>query len=64
MTSFALILDAARVKVNQIKEADFKKWKYQALTMRDECTEGKISVEEYTQWMEDYFPNRKPKQDK
>ena len=55
---------AARVKVNQIKEADFKKWKYQALTMRDECTEGKISVEEYTQWMEDYFPNRKPKQDK
>ena len=55
---------AARVKVNQIKEADFKKWKYQALTMRDECTGGKISVEEYTQWMEDYFPNRKPKQDK
>lgn len=55
---------AARVKVNQIKEADFKKWKYQALTVRDECTEGKISVEEYTQWMEDYFPNRKPKQDK
>ena len=55
---------AARVKVNQIKEADFKKWKYQALTMRDECTEGKISVEEYTQWMEDYFPNRKSKQDK
>ena len=32
--------------------------------MPDECTEGKISVEEYTQWMEDYFPNRKPKQDK
>jgi len=52
------------VKVNQIKEADFKKWKYQALTMRDECTVGKISVEEYTQWMEDYFPNRKSKQDK
>lgn len=32
--------------------------------MRDECTEGKISVEEYTLWMEDYFPNRKPKLDK
>ena len=55
---------AARVKVRQIKEADFKKWKYQALTMRDDCAEGKISVEEYTQWMEDSFPNRKPKQDK
>ena len=55
---------AARVKVRQIKEADFKKWKYQALTMRDDCAEGKITVEEYIQWMEDYFPNRKPKQDK
>ena len=55
---------AARVKVRQNKEADFKKWKYQALTMRDDCAEGKISVEEYTQWMEDSFPNRKPKQDK
>ena len=29
--------------------------------MRDDCAEGKISVEEYTQWMEDYFPNRKLK---
>ena len=55
---------AARVKVDQIKAADFKKWKYQALTMRDECTEGKISVDEYVRWMEESFPNRKPKQDK
>ena len=37
---------------------------WHACRMRDECTEGKISVEEYTQWMEDYFPNRKSKQDK
>lgn len=55
---------AARVKVRQIKEADFKKWKYQALTMRDECSDGKITVEEYIQWMEDFFPNRKPKSEK
>ncbi len=52
---------AARVKARQIKEADFKKWKYQAITLRDECTDGKITVEEYIQWMEDSFPNRKPK---
>ena len=52
---------AARVKVNQIKEADFKKWKYQAITLRDDCTAGKITADEYTQWMEDSFPNRKSK---
>lgn len=52
---------AARVKVNQIKEADFKKWKYQAITLRDDCTAGKITADEYTRWMEDSFPNRKSK---
>lgn len=52
---------SARVKVRQIKEADFKKWKHQALTMRDDCTDGVITPEEYTEWMENYFPNRKPK---
>ncbi len=52
---------AARVRVKQIKEDAFKKWKYQAISLRDDCTEGKISVEEYIQWMEDSFPNRKPK---
>lgn len=52
---------AARVKVNQIKETDFKKWKYQAITLRDDCTAGKITADEYTRWMEDSFPNRKSK---
>lgn len=52
---------AARVRVRQIKEADFKKWKYQAIRLRDDCSAGKISPEEFTQWMEDSFPNRKPK---
>ncbi len=52
---------SARVKVNQIKEADFKKWKYQAMTKRDKCTNGIITPEEFTSWMEDCFPNRNPK---
>lgn len=52
---------AARVKVRQIKEADFRKWKYQALHMRDECTDGKITVEEYEAWLEASFTNRKKK---
>ncbi len=52
---------SARVKVRQIKEADFKKWKYQAITKRDECTNGDITPEEFTEWMEACFPNRKKK---
>lgn len=52
---------AARVRVRQIKEADFKKWKYQALAKRDECTAGKITPDEFTEWLEGCFPNRTPK---
>ena len=52
---------AARVKVRQIKEADFKKWKYAALNKRDECSNGSISPEEYIEWMEAAFLNREPK---
>lgn len=52
---------AARVKVKQIKEKDFKKWKYEAVSKRDDCCEGKISVEEYEEWLEGSFPNRKKK---
>ena len=52
---------AARVRVKQIKEDAFKKWKYQAIALRDDCAGGKITVGEYIQWMEDSFPNRKPK---
>ena len=52
---------AARVRVNQIKEADFKKWKYAALTKRDECSDGKITTEEFIEWLEASFPNRKKK---
>ena len=52
---------AARVKVRQIKESDFKKWKYEALVKRDECSAGQITAEEYVDWMEGCFPNRKRK---
>ena len=52
---------AARVRVRQIKEPDFKKWKYQAMSKRDDCTDGIITPEEFTEWMENSFPNRKPK---
>ena len=49
---------AARVRVRQIKEPDFKKWKYRAMTKRDECTDGKITFTEFEEWLESSFPNR------
>ena len=51
----------ARVKVNQIKKNDFKKWKYEALVKRDKCSAGNITPEEYIDWLEGCFPNRKRK---
>ena len=55
---------AARVKVKQIKEKDFNAWRYQAIRKRDECSAGKLTPEEYTEWMEASFPNRKPRKKK
>ena len=52
---------SARVKVNQIKKDDFKKWKYEALVKRDECSAGDITPEKYIDWLEGCFPNRKRK---
>lgn len=52
---------AARRKVRQIKEDEFKKWRYEAIRLRDDCEAGKLTVTEYERWMEDYFPNRKKK---
>lgn len=54
---------AARVRVRQIKEPDFKKWKYQAMTRRDECSDGKITLAEFEEWLEASFPNRRKKVD-
>ena len=53
---------AARVRVRQIKEPDFKKWKYKAMTKRDECSNGKITLAEFENWLEGSFPNRKKKE--
>ncbi len=52
---------SARVKVHTILEDDFKKWKYQAITKRDECMDCKITEDEFIKWMESCFPNRNRK---
>jgi hypothetical protein len=54
---------SARVKVRQIKEADFKRWRYEALQKRDACSRGEITPEELVDWMEAAFPNRKKKEE-
>ena len=51
----------ARVKAHTILEDDFKKWKYEAIVKRDQCSDGKITNEEFTAWLDSCFPNRKRK---
>ena len=52
---------SARVKVRQIQEADFKRWRYEALQKRDACSRGEITPEKLVEWMEAAFPNRRKK---
>ena len=54
---------SAGVRVKQIRKDAFKRWKYLAIAKQDECSERKISVEEYIDWMESSFPNRPRKKD-
>lgn len=42
---------SARVKAHTILEKDFKKWKYEAMTKRNECMDGKLTEEDFINWM-------------
>lgn len=50
---------AARLRSKQLKEKDFNTWRYQAITKRNDCLDGKITTEEYVQWLEGYFSKKK-----
>ena len=52
---------SARVKAHTILEDDFKKWKYEAMTKRNECMDGKLTEEDFINWMDSCFPNRNRK---
>lgn len=52
---------SARVKAHTILENDFKKWKYEAMTKRNECMDGKLTEEYFINWMDSCFPNRNRK---
>lgn len=50
---------SARVKAGTISEEDFRKWKYAAITQRDACANGEITLEAFTAWLEGCFPKHK-----
>ena len=37
----------ARMKVGSVRPNAFKKWKYEAVDMRDKCLSGEISASEF-----------------
>jgi len=45
----------ARVKVGSVKPDAFKKWRYEAVVMRDKCVNGEIPVPEFEEWINGYF---------
>ncbi len=49
----------ARVKVGTVKPDAFKKWKYEAVVMRDMCLRGELAAEEFEAWADGYFDKGK-----
>ena len=45
----------ARLKVGSVKPDAFKKWKYEAVVMRDRCLGGEIAASEFEAWLDGYF---------
>jgi len=45
----------ARLKVGAVKSDAFKKWRYEAVVMRDICLSGEISASEFEEWIDEYF---------
>lgn len=48
----------ARTKVGTIKQDQFRQWNYRACEMRERCLNGKISCEEFEEWLVGCFRNR------
>ena len=48
----------ARVKAGSLKQEKFKQWQYEAVQKRDDCLQGRISLIEFTDWLEGSMPNR------
>lgn len=49
----------ARMKAGNIESDVFKKWQYKATAMRDECVDGKVTEQEFEEFLFGSFVNRK-----
>lgn len=47
----------ARMKAGNIEPDEFKKWQYTAKAMRDECTTGKVTEQEFEKFLYGCFVN-------
>ncbi len=45
----------ARFKVGSVKPDAFKKWKYEAVVMRDRCLNAEMTASEFEAWIDGYF---------
>ena len=48
----------ARVTAGSLEPGEFRRWQYQAVQKRDECLQGTITLQEFTDWLEASMPNR------
>lgn len=49
----------ARVTSGSLRKEKFKQWQYEAVQKRDSCLDGKLSLGELIDWLEESMPNRK-----
>ncbi|MGN0980800.1 MAG: DUF6076 domain-containing protein [Candidatus Avoscillospira sp.] len=47
----------ARIKRGALTAAEFKQWQENAARMRDRCLDGKMTLDEYRNWLDRYFQN-------
>ena len=53
-----------RYGCSKVKEDKFDEWMFNACAFKYDCERGIISLEEYIEFNEAYFPNRKKKENK
>jgi len=54
----------ARAKSGTISEDAFKRWRYEAVSRRDRCVEGELSVQDFTEWLDGSFHKERKKKEK
>lgn len=47
----------ARIKRGALTATEFKQWQEDAARMRDRCLDGKMTLDEYRNWLDRYFQN-------